>query len=64
MVAVENSCVHPHFNDDPDRPAGALVIKAKPLYLFMNLVMQEVVEEQPTDPVPGDVHFQATFLPK
>ena len=64
VVAVENSCVHQHFNDDPDRPARALVIKAKPLYLFMNLLMQEVVEEQPTDPVPGHEHFQATFLPK
>jgi len=63
-VIVENSCVHQHFNDDPDKPARALVIKSKPLYLFMNLVMQEVVEEQPKDPVPGHEHFAATFYPE
>jgi gentisate 1,2-dioxygenase len=63
-VIVENSCVHQHFNDDPDKPARALVIKSKPLYLFMNLVMQEVVEEQPKDPVPGHENFAATFFPE
>ena len=30
----------------------------------MNLIMQEVVEEQPKDPVPGQENFKATFLPK
>ena len=63
-VIVENSCVHQHFNDDPDKPARALVIKSKPLYLFMNLVMQEVVEEQPKDAIPGHEHFAATFFPE
>lgn len=63
-VIVENSCVHQHFNDDPDKPARALVIKSKPLYLFMNLVMQEVVEEQPKDPVHGHENFAATFFPE
>jgi len=63
-VIVENSCVHQHFNDDPDKPARALVIKSKPLYLFMNLVMQQVVEEQPKDPVPGHENFAATFFPE
>lgn len=63
VVIVENSCVHQHFNDDPDKPARALVIKSKPLYLFMNLVMQEVVEEQPKDPVPGQEGFVPTYLP-
>jgi len=63
-VVVENSCVHQHFNDDPDRPARALIIKSKPLYLFMNLVMQEVVEEQPKEPMPGHEHFKATFFPE
>src|SRR5574340_751680 len=64
VVIVENSCVHQHFNDDPDKPARALVIKSKPLYLFMNLCMQEVVEEQPKEPVPGHEHFAATFYPE
>ena len=64
VVVVENSCVHQHFNDDPNRPARALVIKAKPLYLFMNLIMQEVVDEAPKDPVPGHEGFKPTYLPE
>ncbi len=64
VVVVENSCVHQHFNDDPNRPARALVIKSKPLYLFMNLIMQEVVEEAPQYPAPGHENFKATFFPE
>lgn len=64
VVIVENSCVHQHFNDDPEKPVRALIIKSKPLYLFMNLVMQEVVEEQPKDPMPGHESFHPTYLPK
>ncbi len=64
VVVVENSCVHQHFNDDPDRPARAIIIKSKPLYLFMNMIMQEVVEEQPKEPVPGHEHFKPTILPE
>lgn len=64
VVVVENSCVHQHFNDDPDRPARAIIIKSKPLYLFMNMVMQEVVEEQPIDTVPGHNDFEPTFFPE
>ncbi len=64
VVVVENSCVHQHFNDDPNRIARALVIKAKPLYLFMNLIMQEMVDEAPQDPVPGHEGFKPTILPE
>ena len=64
MVIVHNSCVHQHFNDDPDKPARALIIKSKPLYLFMNLIMQDVVEESPKEPVPGHEHFVPTVFPE
>jgi quercetin dioxygenase-like cupin family protein len=64
VVVVGNSCVHQHFNDDPNRPARAIVIKSKPLYLFMNMVMQEVVEEQPKEPVPGHDDFEPTYFPE
>ena len=64
VVVVENACVHQHFNDDPDRPARAVIIKSKPLYLFMNLLMQEVVEEPPKYPVPGHNDFQPTYFPE
>ena len=64
VVVVENSCVHQHFNDDPERPARAIIIKSKPLYLFMNMVMQEVVEDQPRNPVPGHDDFEPTYFPE
>ena len=63
LVAVENSCVHQHFNDDPEKPARILIIKSKPLYLFMNMLMQEVVEEQPKHPVPGHNDFEPRYFP-
>jgi quercetin dioxygenase-like cupin family protein len=39
-VAVHNDCVHWHNNLDPDRRAVALVMKAKPLWLFLGLQQQ------------------------
>src|SRR5213593_83043 len=37
VAIVPNNCVHQHFNADPERPARALVIKTKPMYMFMNM---------------------------
>ena len=53
VVIVHNGCVHQHFNADPRRPLRALVIKSKPLYMFMNLIFQGVVEGPAKEPVPG-----------
>lgn len=53
VVVVHNGCVHQHFNADPQKPLRALVIKSKPLYLFMNLIFQASVIPSPKDPVPG-----------
>jgi gentisate 1,2-dioxygenase len=64
VVVVKNACVHQHFNDDPDHPARAIIIKSKPLYLFMNMVMQADIEKQPKDPVPGQENFEPTFFPE
>src|SRR5262245_4643173 len=64
IVIVQNACVHQHFNDDPSRPARAIIIKSKPLYLFMNMVMQADVEKQPRAAVPGQENFRPTFLPE
>jgi len=55
---VENKCVHQHFNDDPDRPARYLVVKAKPLFLFFNLLFQKVVEYPPDEPISGWENFR------
>jgi gentisate 1,2-dioxygenase len=51
VMLVENGCVHQHFNDDPDEDCILLVFKAKPLFLFMHLLFQKMVE-WPTDKLP------------
>jgi quercetin dioxygenase-like cupin family protein len=58
VVIVHNNCVHQHFNGDPDRPARALVLKTKPMFLFMNMLYQKQVEARPTEPVPGGEDFE------
>jgi mannose-6-phosphate isomerase-like protein (cupin superfamily) len=52
-LIVENACVHQHFNRDPDEELVVLVMKAKPLFLFMHMLFQKVVQYPPTEPVPG-----------
>ncbi|MBI2989480.1 MAG: cupin domain-containing protein [Deltaproteobacteria bacterium] len=58
LVLVTPGCVHQHFNALPDRPARVLIIKAKPLYIFMNLIFQGFVEKAPKQPVPGWENFK------
>ena len=53
IAIVHNNCVHQHFNASPTRPARALVIKTKPMYMFMNMLFQKQVEPRPTEPAPG-----------
>jgi len=57
-MIVENCCVHQHFSDDPDGETIVLIMKAKPLFLFMHLIFQKVVEYPPTEPAPGQDHYQ------
>ena len=59
---MHNNCVHQHFNADPVKPARALVIKTKPMYMFMNMLFQQQVEPRPTEPAPGGEGFQARRL--
>jgi gentisate 1,2-dioxygenase len=59
VAIVHNNCVHQHFNADPVRPARALVLKTKPMYMFMNMLFQHLVEPRPTEPAPGGQDFQA-----
>lgn len=58
VVVVHNNCVHQHFNADPKRPARALVIKTKPMFLFMNMLFQKQVEPRPKVPAPGGEDFE------
>jgi gentisate 1,2-dioxygenase len=62
IAIVPNACVHQHFNADSTHFARGLIIKSKPLYLFMNMLFQEVVEEQPDKPVAGHEDFRPSVL--
>ncbi len=50
---VEDGCVHQHFNADPNHEVRALIIKAKPLFLFFNLLFQKNISMPPTEGQPG-----------
>ena len=41
---VETACVHQHFNASDHEQMAVLVMKAKPLFLFMHMVFQKTVE--------------------
>ena len=57
VMIVENGCVHQHFNDDPDNEAILLIMKAKPLFLFMHLLFQKIVEYPPSEPTPAQKDY-------
>lgn len=59
VVVVHNNCVHQHNNASSERPARALVIKTKPMYLFMNMLFQKMVEPRAVRPAPGGEGFTA-----
>jgi gentisate 1,2-dioxygenase len=58
VVIVHNNCVHQHFNGSKDKPARALVIKTKPMFMFMNMLFQKTVEPRETTPAPGGEDFE------
>jgi quercetin dioxygenase-like cupin family protein len=59
IAIVHNNCVHQHFNAQKDKPARALVIKTKPMYLFLNMLFQKTVKERPVDVTPECEGFEA-----
>ena len=58
IAIVHNNSVHQHFNADPLKPARALVIKTKPMYMFMNMLFQKLVIPRPSEPRPGHEDFK------
>ena len=59
VAIVHNNCVHQHFNASETKPARALVLKSKPMFLFLNMLFQKTVEPRPTEPaVPAGVGFE------
>lgn len=59
IAIVHNNCVHQHFNRSLDKPARALVIKTKPMFMFMNMLFQKTVEPRPDEPSPTGAGFVA-----
>jgi uncharacterized RmlC-like cupin family protein len=59
VAIVHNNCVHQHFNASTTQPARALVIKTKPMYMFMNMLFQHQVEPRPSEPFPGAEDYKA-----
>jgi quercetin dioxygenase-like cupin family protein len=59
IAVVHNNCVHQHFNASSEKPARALVIKTKPMYLFMNMLFQCQVEPRSRQAAPGGEGFKA-----
>ena len=57
VAIVHNNCVHQHFNASDTKPARALVLKTKPMFLFMNMLFQKQVEPRSAEPAPGGENF-------
>jgi len=57
VVIVHNNCVHQHFNRSTDKPARTLVMKSKPMYLFMNMLFQRSIKKQSRDIHPNAAGF-------
>jgi gentisate 1,2-dioxygenase len=58
VAIVHNNCVHEHNNADAHEPARALVIKTKPMFLFMNMLFQQKVTDRPKTPTPTQGDFK------
>ena len=57
IAIVHNNCVHQHFNRSNEKPARALVLKTKPMYLFMNMLFQYQVEHRTDEIAEGGEGF-------
>ena len=53
IMVVENGCVHQHFNASDSEDLVLLVMKAKPLFLFMHMLFQKIAKYPPKEPMPG-----------
>lgn len=58
VAIVHNNCVHQHFNASETKPARALVLKTKPMFVFMNMLFQKTVEPRSTVAAPGGEDFE------
>jgi mannose-6-phosphate isomerase-like protein (cupin superfamily) len=56
-MIVENACVHQHFNADDKEEAILLIMKAKPLFMFMHMIFQKVAKFQETEAKPNQENY-------
>ena len=49
VIYIPPNTIHQHFNASPDKPARALVMKPKPLLMFMNMLFQQTVIPRPKE---------------
>jgi len=57
VAIVPNHTVHQHNNGDPQRPGRVLVMKAKPMFIFMNMLFQKTLIPRPKEPTPTGEGF-------
>lgn len=57
-ILVGNARVHQHNNNSNTKQARLLVIKTKPLFMFLNLFLQKTVALPPSKPLPGYEDFK------
>jgi quercetin dioxygenase-like cupin family protein len=57
IAIVHNNCVHQHFNRSTEKPARCLVMKTKPMYLFMNMLFQRTITPFSHEPSPTGAGF-------
>jgi len=50
--------VHQHFNASDEEDLVSLVMKAKPLFLFMHMLFQKIAAYPPKTLPPGQEHWE------
>ena len=58
MLMVPNGVVHQHFNSDEDEEMLVLIMKAKPLFLFMHMLFQKTVQMPPNEANKKQLEYQ------
>jgi quercetin dioxygenase-like cupin family protein len=62
-IVPPGGIVHQHVNGDTRRPARVLIIKTKPLYMFLQTIFQKTTQEAP-DQVPATDYTGPTDGPR
>ena len=55
VVVVPPGCVHQHLNSDTEKPAIALVMNPKPVFMLMHLFAQKTIKGPKSEGGQGDV---------